>query len=92
MNLLFKPIGIIAGFIAGFVARKAFDRAWSAVDGGQPPDPEQRNIPKGKLLIALALEGIIFTVVRGMADHYSRVAFYRYTGAWPGEADEADGN
>ncbi len=88
MNLLFRPVGIIAGFAAGFIARKAFDQIWQAVDGGDPPDAEEIDIPKGKFVVSLALEGVIFTVVRGLADHYSRVAFYRYTGAWPGQKSD----
>ena len=88
MNLLFKPVGIIAGFLAGFIARKAFDRIWQAVDNNDPPDADELDIPKGKFVLSLALEGVIFTVVRGLADHYSRVAFYRYTGAWPGQNNE----
>lgn len=88
MNLLFRPVGIIAGFVAGFIARKAFDRIWQAVDDNDPPDADELDIPKGKFVLSLALEGVIFTVVRGLADHYSRVAFYRYTGAWPGQKNE----
>ena len=88
MNLLFKPVGIIAGFVAGFIARKAFNWIWQAVDNSDPPDADELDIPKGKFVLSLALEGVIFTVVRGLADHYSRVAFYRYTGAWPGQNNE----
>lgn len=87
MNLLFRPVSIIAGFAAGFVARKAFEKIWQAVDDSDPPDPEELDIPKGKFVVSLALEGVIFTVVRGLADHYARVAFYRYTGSWPGQND-----
>jgi hypothetical protein len=85
MNLLFRPVGLVAGFLAGFMARKAFDQIWLRIDDSAPPDPGERDIPKGKFVMALVLEGVIFTVTRGLVDHYSRVAFYRYTGAWPGE-------
>ena len=88
MNLLFRPVGIIAGFAAGVVARKIFERAWTAIDDDDPPDAEEIDIPKGKFVVSLMLEGIIFTVTRGLVDHYSRVAFYRYTGSWPGQTDD----
>jgi hypothetical protein len=88
MNLLFRPVGLIAGFLAGLIARKVFDQIWQAIDETDPPDAEELGVPKGKFVVALALEGVIFTVVRGLVDHYSRVAFYRYTGAWPGDTDE----
>ncbi len=87
MNLLFRPVGILAGFLAGFIARKVFSQVWSAIDDTDPPDAQELDIPKAKFVVSLALEGVIFTVVRGLVDHYSRVAFYRYTGAWPGESD-----
>lgn len=88
MNLLFRPVSIIAGFAAGFVAKTLFGKIWTAIDDDDPPDAEELDIPKGKFVISLILEGIIFTVTRGLVDHYSRVAFYRYTGAWPGQTDE----
>lgn len=88
MNLLFRPVGLIAGFMAGFVARKLFDQIWVRVDDSDPPDPGDRDISTGKLVAALVLEGVIFTVTRGLVDRYTRVAFYRYTGAWPGETEE----
>ncbi len=88
MNLLFRPVGLVAGFVAGFIARKTFDQIWVRIDDSDPPDSGERDIPKGKFVVALVLEGIIFTVTRGLVDHYSRVAFYRYTGAWPGETED----
>jgi hypothetical protein len=38
-----------------------------------------------KLLAALALEGVIFRVGRGLIDHGSRQAYGKLTGSWPGE-------
>ncbi len=85
MSLLFKPLGIISGLLAGIVARKSFEKTWSAFDGQGPPDSEHREVSIPKLVIALALEGAIFALVRGLVDHAARRVFARYTGAWPGE-------
>jgi hypothetical protein len=85
MNLIFRPVGLIAGLLAGMVARRIFDQAWKLVDEEDPPGPDVRDIPKVKFVISLALQGIIFGVVRGIVDHYTRAGFARYTGVWPGE-------
>jgi hypothetical protein len=37
------------------------------------------------LAVALALEGAIFRVIRGLVDRGSRRGFMRLTGTWPGE-------
>ena len=37
------------------------------------------------LAVALALEGAIFRLIRGLVDRGSRQGFLRLTGAWPGE-------
>ena len=85
MTVLFRPIGLIAGLVAGLVARKVFERGWAAFSDEEPPSPEQQSPGLARLAGALVVEGAIFTVVRGLVDHGSRVAFYRYTGAWPGD-------
>jgi hypothetical protein len=82
---LFRPVGIIAGLLAGLAARRVFDLAWGAVDRDEPPDPADREVPVTRFVLALALEGAIFTLVRGVVDHNARALFSRYTGRWPGE-------
>jgi len=84
MNLLFRPVGLIAGLIAGLLARKIFDASWRLIDGDQPPEADERYISTGKLVLSLALEGAIFALVRGLVDRGARKAFANYTGAWPG--------
>jgi Protein of unknown function (DUF4235) len=90
MKLLFAPIGIGAGLVAGIAAKKAFEALWAAVDDEDPPQPDNREATTVKLLAALAVEGAIFRVVKGMTDRQARVAFARATGRWPGEDPAAD--
>ncbi len=85
LKLMFMPVRLIGGMVAGVLATKVFERVWGAIDKEGAPDPEHREIRLPKLLAALALEGAIFRAVRGLIDHGSRVAFSRATGRWPGD-------
>lgn len=85
MSLIFKPIGIIVGLLAGIVGKRIFEAIWSVIDDKDAPEPQHREIAVGKLVIALALEGAIFRALRGLADHGARHGFARLTGEWPGE-------
>ena len=38
-----------------------------------------------RLVVALLVEGALFSVIKGLVDHGSRHAFARVTGAWPGD-------
>lgn len=85
MTILFKPVSILAGLAAGLIAKKLFEQGWGLVNDVEPPDAEHRDIDYPKLILALVLEGAIFTLTRGLVDHAARRGFARYTGVWPGE-------
>lgn len=85
MKFLFAPVGILAGLAAGFAAQKGFERIWAAFDDEDPPEPEDREVSFPKLIAALALEGAIFRLVKGMTDRGARTGFASLTGSWPGE-------
>lgn len=85
MKLIFAPIGIVAGLLAGFAAQKAFDRVWAIFDDEDPPAPDQRDAPYPRLIAALVVEGAVFRVTKGVVDHAVRKSFARTTGRWPGE-------
>lgn len=84
MAAFFKPVGLITGLLAGIVGKKIFEAVWGIVDDEDAPDPKYRDVPIAKLVLALLVEGAIFRVVRGLADHGLRHGFARATGAWPG--------
>lgn len=90
MKILFAPIGIAAGLLAGFAAQKAFDRVWAAIDDEDPPEPDNRDASFLKLVGALALEGAIFRVAKGFAEHGARSGFASLTGRWPGDEPAGD--
>lgn len=83
MNLMFKPFGVISGMAAGRLAGTVFDRAWSKIDGDDPPAPSDRRVALARLVLALALEGAVFSVARGLAEHGARHGFAAMTGEWP---------
>jgi hypothetical protein len=86
MKLVFTPFSIVLGLAAGFMGRKVFEQVWGLIDEDEPPHPQHRETGGiVKLLGALALEGAIFRLVRGLADHGSRRGFAYVTGAWPGD-------
>ncbi|MEK6277569.1 MAG: DUF4235 domain-containing protein [Actinomycetota bacterium] len=86
-RLLFAPISIAAGLLAGFAGKKLFEQAWGLVDDVEPPDSEHRDVHWPRLIVALAIEGAIFRVVKGLVDHQARASFARATGTWPGEGE-----
>lgn len=90
MKYLFMPIGIAAGLVAGMLGKKAFEKLWAVIDEEDPPEPDQRDAPTAKLIAALAIEGAIFRLVKGMTDYGARRAFAGATGSWPGETRASD--
>ena len=87
MKFLFLPVSIGGGFVAGMVGKKIFEQIWGLIDEEEPPDSEHLRVSLPTLAAALALEGAIFRMTRGLFDHGSRRAFMRATGTWPGEEE-----
>jgi hypothetical protein len=85
MKIVFLPVSIIGGLLAGLIGKKIFEQVWGVIDDEEPPEAKHREVSYGKLAAALVLEGAIFRFVRGFFDHGARRAFHRFTGSWPGE-------
>jgi hypothetical protein len=84
-RILFVPVSVGAGLLAGLAARKAFEQIWGLFDEEEPPHAEHREIQLPKLIAALVVEGAVFRAVKGLTDHGARRSFARLTGRWPGE-------
>ena len=84
-KLMFLPVSIGGGLLAGLIGKKLFGVLWGAIDHQEPPSAEHRAVSVPKLVLALLIEGALFSLIRGLVDHGSRHAFARVTGAWPGD-------
>lgn len=84
-KLMFLPVSIGGGLLAGLIGKKLFGFMWGAIDDQAPPSAEHREVSLPKLVAALLLEGALFSLIKGLVDHGSRHAFARVTGAWPGD-------
>jgi hypothetical protein len=84
-KVLFTPVSIVSGLLAGLIASKLFEFIWGRFAHEEAPEPEHREVSWPALLIAMTVEGAIFRLVRGIADHEARRGFAWLTGSWPGE-------
>lgn len=85
MKLIFAPIGIVSGLLAGWVAQRVFERIWAFFDEEEAPEPGQEDASLPKLATALVVEGAVFRLTKGLVDRATRGGFARMTGRWPGE-------
>jgi len=86
-KILFIPVSMGSGLLAGLVGKKIFGLIWGVFDKEEPPKPEHRDVDQRKLVLALLIDGAVFALIRGLIDHGSRHAFTRVTGTWPGEEE-----
>jgi hypothetical protein len=85
MALLYKPIGILLGILAGILGRKIFDFVWEKVADEEPPEPTTEVASWPSVIGAAAVQGVIFRVTRVAVDRYGAIGWRWLTGTWPGE-------
>ena len=84
MKLLYKPIGIASGILAGLLSKRIFAALWRMVDRESPPPPDLRETSTSKVVFAAALEGATQRATRVAVDRAGARAFEHLVGVWPG--------
>jgi predicted metal-dependent enzyme (double-stranded beta helix superfamily) len=89
IKLFYKPVGMAAGIVGGFLAGLIFKQIWKLA-AGEDEAPEATDARRGwpEVLLASALQGAIFAVVKAAVDRAAAVGTRRLTGIWPGEGAE----
>ncbi len=83
-KIVYKPIGLAGGIVAGAAAGMIFNQVWRAASGEKrAPDATDERRGWTEILAAAALQGAIFAVVRAAVDRAGATGVRRLTGKWP---------
>ena len=84
-ELAYRPVGLLASVAAGAVASAIFKQIWRRVaDEDDAPDALQSEYSLSKILVAAAIQGAIFAVIKALIDRGGARGFEKLTGSWPG--------
>ncbi|MFF8594735.1 DUF4235 domain-containing protein [Streptomyces sp. NPDC015220] len=86
LPLAYQPVGFVLGWAGGALAGKAFRATWKAIrHEDDAPDALDADRRWGEILLAAAVQGAIFAVVRSAVDRAGATAIQRTTGVWPAQ-------
>lgn len=85
MRLVYRPFGIVLGIVAGYLSKSVFNVIWSRIDDEEAPRATIEGSGWPKVLIAAALQGMVFSTVRAAVNRAGAEGFQWLTGVWPGE-------
>ncbi|MER7622240.1 DUF4235 domain-containing protein [Streptomyces sp. NPDC126503] len=83
--ILYKPVSLTVGTAGGLLAGAAFKRVWRLLghDDTDAPNATDEDRRWGEVLLAAAIQGAIFALVKAAVDRGGATAVRRLTGAWP---------
>jgi len=89
IKLMYKPVSMLVGVLGGIIAGVIFKKAWKVI-GREDDAPRATDRRKGwrEILLAAALQGAIFAVVKAAVDRSAAEGTRKITGVWPGEHGE----
>lgn len=87
-KLLYRPVGLVSSMLGGLLAGAIFKQVWrraSPDEQSEPPKALTTDYPFKEIVLAAAVEGAIYSVVKTVIDRQGARLFEKWTGEWPGE-------
>jgi hypothetical protein len=92
-KLMFKVLGIGASLLASLVAGAVFKKVWKFTPGSDDaPEATDERRGWGEILLAAALQGLIFALIKAVFERATAEGVRQVTGDWPGEEGEPSGD
>ncbi|MCU7820281.1 DUF4235 domain-containing protein [Kitasatospora sp. DSM 101779] len=83
-GIVYKPVGMVVGALGGVLASAVFKRVWKvAGHEGDAPNATDEDRTWSEVLLAAALQGAVFALVKAALDRTGAVAVGKATGHWP---------
>jgi hypothetical protein len=86
-KVLYRPVGLLSSIIGGLLASVIFKQVWRRAAPGEKSDAPtalETEYPFREILVAAAVQGAIFSVVKTVIDRQGARLFEKWTGEWPG--------
>lgn len=91
-KIAWKPIGLTLGMVGGLVAGKVFGMVWKQVSGeDETPQPLSDDYSTREVLLAAAIQGAIFGLIKTAIDRYGMKGVRRFLDAPPPSRAQRDG-
>jgi Protein of unknown function (DUF4235) len=85
-KVIYRPIGLAGSLAAGALAGALVKQVWKRIsDSEDAPAALQSEYSLKSVVLAAALQGLIFAVVKAVIDRGGARMFERLTGEWPGD-------
>ncbi|MFI8103896.1 DUF4235 domain-containing protein [Streptomyces sp. NPDC086023] len=82
--ITYKPVGMLLGTAGGLAAGALFKQLWKVLgDQEDAPDATDEERTWREVLIAAAIQGAVFALVRAAVDRAGATTVRKVTGTWP---------
>jgi Protein of unknown function (DUF4235) len=84
-TMLYKPLGLAFSVAGGILAGTLFKKIWKLIADDEPPEATDRDRGWTEVLLAAAVQGAVFGLVKAAVDRGGARGYERVTGVWPGK-------
>jgi hypothetical protein len=85
-KLVYRPIGLLGGILAGSLSGIAFKQVWKVIAKEEDaPGALQSEYRMREVVLAAAIQGAIFAATKAAIDRAGARGFSKLTGSWPGD-------
>jgi Protein of unknown function (DUF4235) len=91
-KLMYKALGIGVSLLASMLAGVIFKKVWKFTPGSdEAPEATDERRGWGEILLAAALQGVIFALIKAVFERATAEGVRQVTGDWPADEGEPSG-